>query len=389
MNKVRIGIVGLGVIGQMHAKYILNGEVPGAILTAVCDNNPNSIKEPKNINLDKACTFTEHRVMFSSGLVDAVIIATPHYQHPSIAISALEHNLHVLIEKPAGVYTQQVLELNEIARKSDRVFSIMFQSRCRPIFRKLKDLINNGDLGDIKRINWIITDWYRSQSYYDAGQWRASWSGEGGGVLLNQCPHQLDLLQWICGMPKRVRAFCGFGKYHNIEVEDDVTAYIEFENGATGVFIASTGEAPGSNRFEIAGNMGKIVVENGEITFWRNRISERVFNEQFTGGFGAPEFWRCQIPVDGIDQGHSAVTGNWVQSILHSVPLVSPGEEGINSLEISNAMLLSSWLDDWVNIPVDSDLFNRLLDEQIKKSKFKKNSERAGILDITKSFGLK
>jgi predicted dehydrogenase len=386
MREVRIGIIGFGGVAREHARYIFGGEISEATLAAVCDINPNCLEIAKNLCSEKVKFFNNSEELFKSGLVDAVIIATPHYQHSPLAIAALKHNLHVLIEKPAGVYTRQVYEMNEFAGKSDRVLAIMFNWRCRPIYKKLKGIVDAGELGDMKRTNWIITDWYRPQSYYDAGQWRATWSGEGGGVLLNQCPHQLDLWQWICGMPQRVRAFCGFGKYHNIEVEDDVTAYVEYENGATGIFIASTGETPGSNRFEVMGDKGKIVVENGEITFWRNRISERDFNRQFKGGFGMPECCRCQIPIDEVDEGHKGITRNWVQAILHSVPLIAPGQEGINSLEISNAMLLSSWQDDWVKLPIEGELFYSKLQEKIKKSKHHKKTSQSQIMDVTGTF---
>ena len=183
--------------------------------------------------------------MFESKSVDGVMIAT-HTMTIRLWLSKpLTTGCMYWIEKPAGVYTRQVKEMNEVAKKSGKVFGIMYNQRTNPIYQKLRDLVKSGELGDIKRIIWIITDWYRSQSYYDSGGWRATWAGEGGGVLINQCPHNLDLWQWICGMPARIRAFCSYGKYHDIEFEDDVTAYMEYENGATGVFITTTGEAPG------------------------------------------------------------------------------------------------------------------------------------------------
>ena len=225
------------------------------------------------------CKFLEtKRAFFNESGIDAVIIATPHYSHPDLAKKALEKGIHVLIEKPAGVFTKNVLEMNEAAKASGKVFGIMYNQRANPLYQKIRDLIQSGQLGEIKRTNWIITDSYRSQSYYDSSKWRATWKGEGGGVLLNQALHQLDLWQWTTGlMPKKVRALSGLGKYHEIEVEDDVTAYVEYENGATGVFITSTGEAPGTNRFEIVGDLGKLVLENEELTFYRLTQSEREF----------------------------------------------------------------------------------------------------------------
>ncbi|MCC2683264.1 MAG: oxidoreductase, partial [Paenibacillaceae bacterium] len=282
MGKLRIGVVGLGNMGSGHLKYLGKDEVSGAELTAVCDNRPEQLERAKKTLKESVRGFSSTEEMFASGSVDGVIIATPHYYHSPMAIEAFKHGLHVLSEKPAGVYTKQVREMNEAAAKSGKVFGIMFNQRTNPIYQKLRDLISSGELGEIRRTNWIITNWYRSQSYYDSGGWRATWAGEGGGVLLNQDPHQLDLWQWTVGMmPTRVRAFCQFGKYRNIEVEDDVTAYVEYANGATGVFITTTGEAPGTNRYEISGDRGKIVIENNQMTFHRLRVPEPQFNREY------------------------------------------------------------------------------------------------------------
>lgn len=382
MDKVRVGVVGIGNMGSAHAVYLFENQIENGELAAVCDINPKRLEWAKNRFGDRVKLFEDAEAMFSSGTVDGVIIATPHYHHPSLAIAAFEKGLHVLCEKPAGVYTKQVREMNEAAKKSNKVFSMMYNQRTNPLYQKMRDLVQSGELGEIKRTNWIITDWYRSQSYYDSGGWRATWAGEGGGVLLNQCPHNLDLWQWICGMPVRVRAFLSYGKYHDIEVEDDVTAYVEYSNGATGVFITSTGEAPGTNRFEIMGDRGKLVAENGKLTFWRLRVSERQFNKEYTGGFGEPECWKCEIPIVGRETAHQGITSNWINAILKGTPLLAPGQEGIKGLTISNAMHLSSWTDDWVDIPFDEELFYEKLQEKIKSSTFKKKATSDRVLDV-------
>ncbi|MCL6457936.1 MAG: Gfo/Idh/MocA family oxidoreductase [Gorillibacterium sp.] len=370
VNPVRFGIIGIGNMGSSHATYLDHKEIKNAVLTAVCDIKPERLEWAKNTLSADVARFTTAEELFTSGLVDAVLIATPHYSHPELAIAAFAADLHVLVEKPAGVYTKQVRLMNEAAAKSDRKFGMMYNQRTNPLYRKLKDLIDGGELGEIRRLNWIITDWYRSQSYYDSGGWRATWVGEGGGVLINQDPHQLDLWQWTTGlMPKRVRAFCGFGKYRNIEVEDEVTAYMEYENGATGLFVTTTGEAPGTNRFEIAGDRGKIVIEDDVLTFWRLRVSETEFNRTFKGGFGAPECWKCEIPVDGTGAQHKGITQNFVEAILNGTELIGSGEEGIRGLTISNAIHLSAWTDAWVDLPFDEDRYYELLQEKIRDSK--------------------
>ncbi len=383
MEKVRIGIIGIGNMGSSHARELAKGSVAGGELAAVCDINPDRLKWAKDTFGEDLALYDNADALINSENIDSVLVATPHYDHPPLSIKAFEKGLHVLVEKPAGVYTKQVREMNEAALKSNKVFGIMYNQRTNPLYQKLRDLVKSGELGELKRTNWIITNWYRSQSYYDSGGWRATWAGEGGGVLLNQDPHQLDLWQWTCGMPKRVMAFMSFGKYHDIEVEDDVTAYVEYENGATGVFVTSTADAPGTNRFEVTGDRGKIVIEDDKLIFWRNRIPERQFNREYKGGFGQPECWKCEIPITGQNTQHVGILRNWVDAILKGTELLAPGIEGINGLQISNAMHLSAWTGKWAEIPVDEDLFCELLQERIRNSKYRKNISDSKVLDVT------
>ncbi|MGZ9586194.1 Gfo/Idh/MocA family protein [Paenibacillus marinisediminis] len=389
MQSVRIGIIGIGNMGSSHALSIVKGNIKGAVLGAVCDINPDRQQWALE-KLGSDIPFYHHPdALIASGQVDAIIIATPHYDHPALAVQAIKQGLHVLVEKPAGVYTKQVREMNEAAAESGLVFAIMYNQRTNPIYKKLKEMIASGELGEIRRTNWIITNWYRSQSYYDSGTWRATWDGEGGGVLLNQDPHQLDLWQWTIGMmPTRVRAFCRFGHYRDIEVEDDVTAYVEYENGATGVFITTTGEAPGTNRFEVTGDRGKIVIEDDKMTFWRLRVSEPEFNRTYTGGFGEPECWKCEIPVHGVTTAHDGIMNNFVDAILHGTELIAPGNEGIHGLTLSNAMHLSTWTDNWVELPLDEELFLSELQARREQSQKKiKGIQNTAPADMSLTFG--
>jgi predicted dehydrogenase len=371
MDKVRIGIIGHGGMGSHHARYLAAGEMAHGELTALCDVDSGQLAGAEEKYGKKLSLFESADALFAAGCCDAVIVATPHYFHPPLVIQALENGLHALSEKPAGVYTRQVRQMNEAAARSDRVFGVMFNQRTRAAHQKLRELIQSGEVGQIKRTIYTINSWFRSQSYYDSGGWRATWSGEGGGVLVNQCPHNLDLWQWICGMPVRVRAFCHFGKYHDIEVEDDVTSYVEYENGATGVFITSTGEAPGTNRLEIHADNGKVVMEGGRIDFWRTRVPSSQFLTEWKGGFGSPEVWKCEIPISGSNEDHKGITRNWIDAIRDGTPLLAAGAEGINGVELANAMMLSTWTDNWVDIPVDEDLFYDELQKRVKTSKTK------------------
>ncbi len=368
MDKVKLGIIGYGSMGSSHAKYIIEGEVPGCVLSCVFDNDPEKLEKARSELPSEVIIFDDYEKLLSTCSCDAVLIATPHYYHSELAVKAFENSKHVLCEKPAGVYTLQVESMNRAAKKSGKVFSMMFNQRTNPIYAKAKKMIDDGELGELKRSVWIITDWYRPQSYFNAGTWRATWKGEGGGVLLNQDPHQLDLWQWICGMPTSINAFCYFGKYHDIEVEDDVTAFAEYANGATGVFITTTGEAPGTNRFEISGDMGKLVIENDKLTFCKLEMSERQFNREFKGGFGQPEFTVLEIETPDKKADHKEITRNFINAILHNEELIAPGFEGIKSLSLSNAMLLSSWTGKQVDLPIDANLYKQFLDEKISAS---------------------
>ena len=323
-----------------------------------------------------AAVFCEGSDLIASDTCDAVLIATPHYQHPTLAIEAFRHGKHVLCEKPAGVYTLQVRDMiAEADKHPELTFGMMFNQRTNCVYRKAKELIDSGALGEIKRMIWVVTDWYRTQSYYDAGAWRATWDGEGGGVLLNQCPHQLDLLQWLCGLPTTVRAFCHEGKWHDIEVEDDVTAYLEFPGGATGVFIASTGELPGTNRLEIACDRGKVVCENGQLTLWRLPQSESAYYRRSASAYPHAEVQVEILPLDGENPQHVGVLNAFAAHILHGTPLVADGAEGIRALMLSNAMHLSSWTGKPVHLPIDEGEFVRLLAEKRLHSRKKQVKE--------------
>lgn len=386
MDVVRIGVIGLGNMGSFHVEYLAGDKMPGAVLKAVCDVDPDQLARAKSRAGEDVEVYESADELLQSDAIDAVIIATPHYDHPPLAVKAFARGLHVLCEKPAGVYTRQVREMNEAAEESGLVFGLMFNQRTLGEHRKLKELVASGELGELRRTNYIITNWFRAQSYYDSGGWRATWAGEGGGVLANQCPHNLDLWQWICGMPVRIRAFCGFGKYHDIEVEDDVTAYAEYENGATGVFITTTGESPGTNRMEITGDNGKVVMEEGRITFWRNRTPADVFNREWKGGFGSPETWKCEIPFRAGGEEHRGITRDWIRAILEGTPLIAPGIEGIRGVELANAMLLSAWQDDWVDIPVDETLYYEKLQGRIRSSTVRKADSAGTTLSVEGTF---
>ena len=391
MDKVRYGVVGIGNMGSAHAKGIFEGLIEGAVLTAVADRDEERLKWARENFGDTVKVFSDHKELLSSGLVDAILIATPHYDHPTIATDALNAGIHVLTEKPAGVRASDVRLMNEAATKSEASFGIMFNQRTDPLFSALKYYVEIGLLGTIKRSVWIINNWYRSQAYYDSAGWRAKWKSEGGGVLLNQCPHNLDLWQWIVGFPEKIHAFCREGQFHDISVEDDVTIYTEYENGATGVFVTSTGEYPGTNRLEISGTMGKAVAEDGVLKLYLLDRDEREMC--FTTPIALPHenVTKITLKFPPTEDGHILILKNFTRHILYGDDLIAPGTDGIKSLMISNAAYLSSERNATLTLPVDEEEFTAFLNkkiseetgrdtaikkEQIKKENFGTYSER-------------
>jgi predicted dehydrogenase len=384
MKQVRLGMIGMGNMGKFHADYLLAGKIPRATLTAVCSTSPQKLETYEKRSVK---AFDDATRLFRSGEVDAVVIATPHPQHPVQAIAAFESGLHVMVEKPIASHKAEAERLIAVAKKHPgQVFAAMFQLRTEPRYAKIRKLIQDGDLGRIVRINWIITDWYRTEAYYASGGWRATWKGEGGGVLLNQCLHQLDALQWLVGMPVRVRGFCQLGRFHNIEVEDNVTICLEWADGVTGVFVSSTGETPGTNRFEICGTRGKVVLENNQLKFTRNDADMLQFSETARTGFARPEVWHVDIPIENAASPHATLMQNFVEAILDGAPLLAPGEDGIHSVELANVMLYSSLLGQTLELPMDSAGFEKKLGELIANSKFQKKVVEVSGEDFTKSF---
>lgn len=376
MKNVRMGIIGVGAQGGAYVKFITDGKVKNTVLGAICDTDP-AKKAWAQENYPDVPFFDNYVDMLDSGTVDAIVTCVPHYLHPEMGIAALQRDIHALLEKPAGVYTKQVKELNEFAKTKPNVaFGIMFNQRMNPLYQKLKSLIDDGEIGDIRRTNWMITTWWRPQGYYDQGAWRATWKGEGGGVLVNQAPHQLDLLQWITGMPTKVYSNVKYGYQRNISVEDEVTVLMDYANGATGVFITCTHDILGTDRFEILGDKGKIVVDDSKkITIKRLKKPERELSDTmnmadvmniFMGGNTDDIYSEEVIEFESVwGAQHIAVFEDFAQHILEGTPLIAHGSDGINGVALANAIHLSSWLEHAVELPIDEDLYLEELKKKI------------------------
>lgn len=371
MSKIKLGIIGVGRMGTAHIENIIGGNCPDFQITAVADIDASRRAWSKK-NLENVAVFEDGIELLDSGLVDAVMIEILHYDHPKYSIEAMKRGIHVICEKPAGVYTKQVREMNETAQQSDVIFAMMFNQRTNPVYQKMRELVSSGVYGELRRVNWVITSWFRSQTYYELGGWRATWAGEGGGTLINQCAHQLDLLQWICGMPEKISSHMHCGKWHDIEVEDDVTAYLEYPNGATGVFVSSTGDEYGTNRFEIQLDGARLIAveDHLEVLEYEEFTSKHIFKKD---NFSSEpvKAKMLELPDFGkIPNGHIAMLNNFGDAILGKDKILAAGQEGIKGLELSNAMYLSSFIGKDITLPVDEDLYYEELMKRVETSRF-------------------
>lgn len=389
MRKIKFGIVGMGNQGSHYANLLKDGEIENGVLACVCDNRPVKLETAKN-KYEGIAYYSDYIEMLNSGDCEAVLVETPHYQHPEIVMECLKRGVHVICDKPAGVYTKQVREMNEFAEKSNAKFAMMFNQRTNCVYRKMKEIIESGALGELQRITWIITDWFRTQAYYDGGSWRATWAGEGGGVLINQCPHQIDLVQWVLGqMPKKVHGFCHYGKWHDIEVEDDVTAYFEYENGATGVFITTTGEAPGTNRFEVSGSKGKLICEKDELIWYKNERDTIEVCKTSDKGFDTPRCERIVVETDGKNPQHAGIINNFANALLGLEEMFVQGVEGINGVELMNAIELSGWKNGAeVTLPINEEEYLAELNKRRAMSKLKTGGDDK-VSEMGNTFGSK
>ena len=386
-EKIRFGVIGLGNQGSTYVlKLFDEGKIENGVVTAMCDCNPAKIEAIKQKTKNNAAQyFTDYKQMLASGLCDAALIETPHYLHPEMAIECFRHGIAAISEKPAGVYAEQVKEMNEAAKKSGVPFAMMFNQRTNCVYRKMRELYLSGEIGTLQRVSWTITDWFRTQHYYDTGSWRATWAGEGGGVLINQCPHQLDLIGWILGeLPATVRGFCEYGKWHDIEVEDEVTAFFTYRNGATGVFITTTGETPGANRLEISGTKGKLLCEGDKLYLYRNAQDGKVFCLTSQESFAKPKCVREEVQTDGKNPQHAGIINNFANALLGKEELFVAGTEGIHGVELMNAIELSGWLGgEAVSLPVDGKEYLRELNVRRAHSRLKEQCD--GVAESTEN----
>ena len=387
MELVKVGIIGIGNMGGDHLKCIMGGKIEGMTVTAVCDIDAAKLRAAKE-TYPALETYENYEELIEKADADTIIIAVPHPLHAKVGIFSFAHGKNVLTEKPMDISLSAAEQLCAAAKESGKLFGIMLNQRTSKLFTEARRIVQSGELGQLKRSIWIVTNWYRTNAYYASGAWRASWKGEGGGLLLNQAAHNLDLWQWICGMPVSVEAKLSYGLWHDIEVEDDVNTYCEFADGSTGNFITSTGEFPGTNRLEISGTRGRMVFEDGVIKFKRTEVDVNEFCRSTPESFPSMDTWNIVVPTrKDTGHEHQDVIEAFVKAVLDpKAKLVAEGEEGIRSVEFGNAMLYSGLKGEEVSIPMDTVKFDAMLDDLIKNSKFQKKEVKEAIVDMGNSF---
>ncbi|MAQ10247.1 MAG: oxidoreductase [Gammaproteobacteria bacterium] len=375
---VRVGVVGTGNIGSQHILLLQSGKIKGAQLAATASRSASSLQTD-------VPHFKDYREMFSHADINAVLIATPTMSHVEIAQAAIQCGLPIMMEKPLAMSVGQAEKL--LALVPDHLqFAIMLSQRFDPAYARLKQLLMNNAIGNLQRIGWTMTKWYRPDIYYKVSRWRGTWPGEGGGLLINQCIHNLDVLQWLVGLPDSITAKVGFGKHHDIDVEDEVSAIMTFDNGAIGTLTASSGEAPGVNRLEIVGDRGSLILEHGVIDVLRADENVRTHCRTTHEMFGMPVFDREVIEITEESNQHAAVLQNFVDSLEIGSELLTPTEQGLGSLQLANGILLSAWNNETVTVPIDTNQYEARLQEKIHNASLRAPKDLQVETDMKKSY---
>jgi predicted dehydrogenase len=366
MAKVRFGVIGCGGMGESHLEYLV--KMRSAQPTAVCDIIPE--RADKAAEMSGAKPFVDATELLDSGLVDAVIIATPHYDHPPIAVEAFQRGIHVISEKPLGVTLTPVDAMLAAAEKSGCVFSVMYQNRGRSMIRKAKKMLSDGTIGEIVRV-YYLAPCYRSQTYWESDPWRGRWATEGGGVLVNQAPHYTDLLFHLCGRPSEILGRWGC-RIHDIEVEDQAECFVTWPNGATGYYATAVNESPTLHYMRVVGDNGILEIRDRDLWFAKYKKGTTLRDYTMNAGtkWGSPKASFKQIPYakDRIP-GHRAITDNFVKAINGKAELLAPGADGINQVEITAAIILSGATGKPVSLPVDRKKHERLVKKLIREAK--------------------
>jgi len=357
---VRLAIVGAGAgVFNMHAPALraLEVEVEVVGLSDV-------VAEPaQGRAADFGCPFfADYHQMLASTLPEAVVVIAPHPFHAPLAIEALRAGAHVLVEKPIALQVAEADAMIAVAADVGRLLAVNLQQRTRGVIRTARALIQDGRLGAIQRVEMVAT-WTRTAAYYRRAGWRGTWRGEGGGVLMNQAPHTLDVLCHLLGLPARVVAW-NRTLYHDIETEDTSLSMLEWANGAQGTLLVSTAQAGEPERLEIVGTRGALRLQNGALAVSSAEADLLEFMRDDPDPFARLPYTPVEVDIESGGGTHQTIYENFVAAIRDGVPLVADGAQGRMSLEVANAIILSSHTGRAVELPVDRAAYAALLAEK-------------------------
>lgn len=370
-DKIRVALVGVGVMGSKYADMIVSGEVKNMVLTGVVARNlkaqewaailVNAEGLHPNVYRDVDDMFA-HADDF-----DAVIIVTPHKTHEEIAVRAFELGKHVLCDKPAGATIGQAQNMTAASKQYDKVYGMIFHQHRYPKYLYIKQALENGELGELKRMLMVNSRYFRTAHYHQSGSWRSSWNGEGGGALINQGAHILDIWQWLFGMPQKIYAEIPFGKYNEFKVDDEATISMRYENGATGVFMLTTGEAVWQERLEIVGTKGRMLLEDDILHIYRySKDSTEYIATEDVNSREHLAITEEVINFGKAEEPYVEILENFAEAVISgdSSILIAPGEEAINQLMLTNGAYCSAWKGMPVCLPLDAEEYEATFREQ-------------------------
>lgn len=369
-DTIRVALVGVGAMGSKYAKMIVSGQVKNMLLTGLVARKMEAKTWAATlVNGDGTCpkVYNSADEMFAhAGDFDTVLIVTPHKTHEEIAIRAFELGKHVLCDKPAGATIGQAQRMTFAAKKYNRIYALIFHQRAYAKYRYIKQMLSCGQLGELKRALVVNSRYFRTAHYHNSGSWRSSWKGEGGGALINQGAHILDMWHWLLGMPQKLYAQIPFGKYNDFDVDDEAAISMQYKDGMTGMFILTTGEAVPQERFEIVGTKGRILLEEDTLHIYRysKDSQEYIATEKVNSG----DNMNIVEEVISFEKGkepYVEVLENFAEAVLteNASMLIAPGEDGVYQLMLTNGAYYSAWKDMPVELPLDTREYEKVFQE--------------------------
>ena len=380
---MKLGIAGIGVIGESYLKLFKEGRIKEGEVAAVASRNTQRVEKIlEKLNLQEVRVYGSLKEMLEKESLSGVIITTPHKLHVSMMKEALQMGVSVLTDKPLSSTRKEAEEMAVFAKDyPDLVKGVLFNKRANPIHKEIKKIIESGELGILRRALYEVTDYYRSHRYYEESGWRGTYEEEGGGVLMNQAVHQMDLLTWFTDLPKEVMAFLKEGSHRPMTTENDAYLHLFYEGGGVGHFITSTHESPGVHRLELSFDQGQILMEN-EKTLKITKLQEpeedfsRKTETLFAHVPGTLEVKEFE-PLEDKEE-HVRTIENFIRAIEGKEKIQSSLEEAVKSITLVNAAYLSHFTGKKGAMDFSLEEYDRELHRKIQEERALKEEKQTG-----------